>query len=147
MIRVRLEILIFLSGFIWSIIGVLLNCMAVGWLIKLDFFERIISVSIGIVLGVLISYFGFIRMIRINTYRIMKYEKRACVFAFQSWKSYVIFVIMVTMGFFMRSSGIVPKLILTPVYMGIGLALFLSSIKYYKTFLVLLRNRKAAVRS
>jgi len=140
-IKVKQEILILLSGLIWSLIGILLNIMAVGWLIKLNFMERIIILIIGMALGILISYFGFVRMIRINTYRILKYEKKACVFAFQSWKSYVIFVIMVTMGFFMRSSGIVPKLILAPIYMGIGLALFISSIKYYRTFLVLVKNK------
>lgn len=141
MIRVKKEILILLSGLIWSLIGILLNYMAINWLIKLKFNERIIAITIGIIMGGVISYFGFLRLIRINTFRIMKYDKRVCVFAFQSWKSYAIFAVMVTMGIFMRSSGIIPKLILTPVYMGIGLALFLSSIKYYKTFVVLIKNR------
>ena len=140
MVRVKLEILILLSGVIWSAIGVLLNCMAINWLTYLSFYERGAAIVIGLFLGLLISYFGFNRMIKINTNRIMQYETRACVFAFQSWKSYAIFAVMVTLGVFMRSSGIIPKMILTPVYIGIGLALFISSIKYYRTYLILIRN-------
>ena len=140
MIRVKLEILILLSGVIWSAIGILLNCMAINWLTYLSFYERGAAIVIGLFLGLLISYFGFNRMIKINTNRIMQYETRACVFAFQSWKSYAIFAVMVTLGVFMRSSGIIPKMILTPVYIGIGLALFISSIKYYRTYLFLIRN-------
>ena len=140
MVRVKLEILILLSGVIWSAIGVLLNCMAINWLTYLSFYERGAAIVIGLFLGLLISYFGFNRMIKINTNRIMQYETRACVFAFQSWKSYAIFAVMVTLGVFMRSSGIIPKMILTPVYIGIGLALFISSIKYYRTYLFLIRN-------
>lgn len=141
MVRVKLEILILLSGVIWSAIGVLLNCMAINWLIYLSFYEKGAAIVIGLFLGLLISYFGFNRMIKINTNRIMQYETRACVFAFQSWKSYAIFAVMVTLGVFMRSSGIIPKMILTPIYMGIGLALFISSVKYYRTFLFLTRKQ------
>lgn len=145
MIKVRQEILILLSGLIWSIIGVLLNFMAIRWLIYFESFEKIITVSVGLILGASISYFGFIKMVKINTDRISKYEGKACVFAFQSWKSYAIFAVMVTMGFFMRSTGVIPKLILTPIYMGIGLALFISSIKYYRIYFVLKRTRKLKV--
>lgn len=140
-VRVKIEILILISGLIWSAIGILLNCMAISWLIYMSFYEKGAVILIGLVLGILISTLGFNKMIKINTKRILKYETRACVFAFQSWKSYAIFAVMVTMGFFMRSSGIIPKLILAPIYMGIGLALFVSSIKYYRTFLFMTRNR------
>jgi len=141
MVKVKNEILILLSGLIWSIIGILLNCMAVSWLVSFDFWERSVTIIIGLLLGTSISYFGFVKMIKINTDRILKYEGKTCVFAFQSWKSYVIFIVMVTMGFFMRSTGLIPKLILTPLYMGIGLALLISSIKYYRIYLILRRNR------
>ena len=140
MIRVKLSVLILISGLIWSAVGILLNFMAIRWLINLYFYEGTSAVFIGIILGFIISYFGFNKLIRTNIDRILKYENKACVFAFQSWKSYMIFVIMITLGVLMRTSGVIPKLILTPIYMGIGLALFLSSLQYYKTYLKIVKN-------
>lgn len=135
MIRVKREILILLSGLIWSIIGVLLNFMAARWMVHLYFGEGAGVIIIGLISGFSIAYFGFIKMIRKNTDRILKYEDKVCVFAFQSWKSYLIIIIMVTLGIFMRSSSLVPKLILTPIYIGIGLALFISSFQYYRAYM------------
>ncbi|MCD4681027.1 MAG: hypothetical protein K8S00_11640 [Bacteroidales bacterium] len=135
MIRVKREILILLSGLIWSIIGVLLNFMAARWMVHLYFWEGAGVIIIGLISGFLIAYLGFIKMIRKNTDRILKYEGKVCVFAFQSWKSYLIIIIMVTLGIFMRSSSLVPKLILTPIYIGIGLALIISSSQYYRAYM------------
>jgi len=38
---------------------------------------------------------------------------------------------MVSMGIFLRKTDYVPRLFLAPVYIGLGLALFGSSLEYY----------------
>jgi energy-converting hydrogenase Eha subunit C len=55
-----------------------------------------------------------------------------------TWKSYIIVVVMVTMGTLLRHSAI-PKIYLSILYIGIGLSLVLSSIRYLR---VLLRQLK-----
>jgi len=51
--------------------------------------------------------------------------------AFQKWQSYILIAFMISLGIFMRKSGLVPKVILTPIYISIGFALFTASFKYY----------------
>ena len=58
---------------------------------------------------------------------------KKCLFAFIPWKSYITIGIMITMGILLRHS-MIPKKDLAILYIGIGLALFLSSIKYLKVF-------------
>ncbi len=60
-------------------------------------------------------------------------QGKRCVFAFQSWKSYLIVVIMIAMGIGLRHSPI-PKPYLSVLYIGIGLALILSSFRYLKYY-------------
>ncbi len=61
-------------------------------------------------------------------------EPKVSVFAFQAWHSYVLIVIMMSMGVFVRTSGLVPLMLRTPGYFAIGTALSFSSLRYFKTF-------------
>ena len=61
-------------------------------------------------------------------------EGTKCVFSFMTWKSYVIVAVMVAMGALLRHSPI-PKPYLAILYIGIGLALLLSSIRYLRVLL------------
>jgi hypothetical protein len=57
-----------------------------------------------------------------------------------SGKSYLIVIIMISMGIALRHSSI-PKRYLSILYNGIGLALFLSGIRYFRFFFKLLFAR------
>jgi hypothetical protein len=61
-------------------------------------------------------------------------EGKKCVFSFMSWKSYILVAVMVTMGVMLRHSPI-PKTYLSVLYIGIGLSLILSSVRYMRVFL------------
>jgi len=87
-------------------------------------------------MGTIISFFGFSKLAKKNANRIMEYPEKVCIFAFQRWQMYILVVIMMSMGFFMRTTNFIPKYILAPVYVGIGLALFVSSFVYYKKLLI-----------
>ena len=61
-------------------------------------------------------------------------DGKKCLFAFIPWKSYLIIAVMMTMGIVLRHSSI-PKQYLAVLYIGIGLALVLSSVRYMRIFI------------
>ncbi len=62
-------------------------------------------------------------------------------FAFIPWKSYLIVAVMVIMGGVLRYS-MIPKRELAILYIGIGLALILSSVRYIRIFYKEMLNKK-----
>ena len=116
----------------WSGVGILLNSFALGWLRLYEGWPLVASVTGGLVLGLLIAFFGFRRIADKNIQRILNMPTRSCVFAFQKWQSYILIVVMMSMGIFLRHTSIVPRLFLASLYMGIGTALFVSSLNYYR---------------
>ena len=133
--RVDRKWLIIISGVMWTCVGIFLNILAYGWLKSFNITQVILSVFIGILAGWLIAYFGFSNLANKNVSRIFAYPKKVCVFAFQEWKSYILIVFMMSLGIFIRTTGLIPKIILAPMYIGIGTALFLASFKYYKNLI------------
>lgn len=124
--------LLIISGLMWTGVGIFLSSLATGWLISFD--NVLIYYISGFILAFAIHIFGFSLLAKKNSQRIVGMNKRkVCIFAFQRWSSYAIIVIMMSLGMFMRSSPI-PKNLLSIVYFGIGGALFLSSMIYYKSF-------------
>jgi hypothetical protein len=126
--------LLLLSGIVWSGTGVLLSFFAYRWFPELTYIQIVSAVIVGILLGSVIAYFGFSIVAKKNIKRILDYSGIVCVFAFQEWKSYILIAFMMTMGIYMRTTGIIPKFLLAPMYIGIGLALFLTSFLYYQSF-------------
>ena len=125
------KILIAISTIMWSAVGIMLNYFAVCWFNLLSNFEIIIVIVSGIFLGFIIAIKGFRKIARKNIYRIKNLPEKACIFAFQSWESYLLIIVMLSMGIFLRKTDYVPRLLLAPVYIGLGLALFGSSLEYY----------------
>ena len=125
--------LLLLSGFMWSGVGILLNSFAIRWLQLYEGWPLAVSVACGIVLGLAIAFFGFRRVAATNIQRILTMPENSCVFAFQKWQSYILIAVMMSMGIFLRHTAIFPRIFLASVYMGIGSALFIASIKYYRT--------------
>ena len=124
--------LIITSGLMWSSVGIFLNILAFTWFKSFNNAQLFITILLGLLAGLVIAYFGFGKIANKNINRILAYPKEVCVFAFQEWKSYILIVVMMSMGIFLRTTGILPKFILAPMYIGIGTALFLASFKYYK---------------
>ena len=129
--KVHKNILIIIAGTLWSGIGILLNSFAIKWFKLLSQNELTFAISTGIILGILITYFGFSKLAQKNIDRISLYNDKVCIWAFQKWQSYILIIFMISLGIFMRKSGLVPKVILTPIYISIGFALFTASFKYY----------------
>jgi hypothetical protein len=82
----------------------------------------------------LVHHFGFLKIVDKNIERILPMVDKKCLFSFITWKSYIIIMVMVALGTFLRHSAI-PHRFLAILYTGIGLALILSSLRYLRVFL------------
>ena len=134
--------LLLISGFMWSAVGVFLNSLTWRWLEMYDTQTAIVAHISGIALGITISLFGFSKIAGKNVNRIYALPEKVSVFAFQEGRSYLLIAFMMSLGIFIRRSGLIPKNLLAPMYIGIGFALFLTSFLYYKHFLEYHRIRE-----
>jgi len=129
--KVDKKVLIFISGMLWSIVGISLINISTNWFKLLSFNELLFSIIGGVIGGFLFSYFIFFKIVKKNILRIKKYKGKVCIWAFQKWQSYILVAFMISLGIFMRTSSFVPKNILTFIYIVIGLALLTASFRYY----------------
>jgi len=133
---VKRKCLILISGIMWSSVGILLNWIASKWLHEFEQWQITSTYVIGILAGIIIAKFGFSKLAKKNSDRIMGYPQKVCVFAFQRWQMYFLIAFMMSLGIFMRTTSFIPKYLLAPMYVGIGLALFIGSFGYYKSMFV-----------
>lgn len=139
---VKRKYLILVSGLVWVAIGIMLNALAINWLSELHIASTWLYIVAGVILALNIHHFGFLKIVDRNLGRIKSLDPKTCVFAFMSWKSYLLVIIMITMGILLRHSPI-PRNLLSIIYVGIGLALVLSSIRYLRVFFTTMFNAKA----
>jgi len=123
-----------LSGIIWLYVGLMLIHYAYSWLVVEQRSTVITFAGAGIVLTMITHHFGFLKVADKNLKRILLMEKKVSIFSFITWKSYILIAGMITMGITLRHSPI-PKPWLAIVYMGIGMGLLLSSIRYLRFFI------------
>jgi hypothetical protein len=133
--------LIFLSFFVWVVVGTMLLLFAYSWLKASQVDSSFLFVGVGVGAALVIHHFGFLKIVDKNLGRILPMEGKKCAFSFMTWKSYIIVAVMVTMGTLLRHSAI-PKTYLSVLYIGIGLSLVLSSIRYLRVLLSQLRKVK-----
>ena len=135
------RILVLLAGTMWCGVGIMLVSLAVSWLSPLSFRESGIYYAAAFFAAMPIYHFGFLRIADKNLNRLLPLTEKKCLFSFMTWKSYIIVLVMVSMGIALRHSAL-PKRYLSILYIGIGLALFLSGIRYFRFFLMLLLNKR-----
>lgn len=125
--------LLFLAGIVWEGVGIMLLVLAFSWLsaaAKMDFY---LYAGGGVLLALLVHHFGFLKIADKNMNRILEMTGKRCFFAFIPWKSYLLIGVMIAMGAVLRHS-MIPKEDLAILYIGIGLALILSSVRYIRIF-------------
>lgn len=122
--------LLLLAGVVWSAVGLMLCRQGAGWLAADRWTLALWLTGLGLLVALPIYRLGFVRIARRNIDRIDGGPTRVCVFSFQPWKSYLIVLLMVALGFGLRHSEL-PRLALAPLYISIGGALLLASAHYY----------------
>jgi len=128
------NLLLFLAGVVWLLVGIMLVFLAYTWLSASSDINIYLFAGAGVAIALFAHHFGFIKIANKNLNRILQMNGKKCLFAFVPWKSYLIIVIMITMGITLRHSAI-PKPYLAILYIGIGLGLILSSMKYMRIFI------------
>ena len=126
------SVLRILAGIVWSTVGLGLCAAAVYWLTTTPG-NRLLPTIVGVIAGVIVYYFGFRKLVIKNKARIYEQAQgkdKVCLFAFQSWKSYLIIVVMVILGYVVRHLP-VSRLYIAPIYLTIGIGLLLASLHYY----------------
>lgn len=131
--------LLLIAGLIWIGIGIMLDALAYSWLRAESNGYYLPAALAGFVMALLIHHFGFLRIVDRNLARILPMEGRRCIFAFMPWKSYLLILIMISVGFLLRHSPM-PKKYLAVLYISIGTALVLSSIRYLRYLIATLRE-------
>ena len=135
------KILVLLAGLMWCGVGIMLVAFAISWLNKYEGPGVVLFFTAGFIVAMPIHFFGFLKLAEKNINRLLPLTEKKCVFSFMTWRSYLIVLVMVSMGIALRHSAI-PKQYLSILYNGIGLALFLSGIRYFRFFFVLLFNKE-----
>ena len=122
--------LVAIAGLMWTGVGVMLCRLAYHWFVVTNTGVAAILGSLGAVMALAAYHFGFSKMAQRNIKRLSLLKDRTCVFAFQTWKGYLIIGFMIILGAILRGSQI-PKPYLAILYTTIGGAIFLSSFHYY----------------
>jgi hypothetical protein len=120
-----------IAGVVWTGVGVLCIAYAVMWIAPEAFPEQLVLIVAGLVVAALFARFVFVGIVRKNIARIEEGPSHASAFAFQGWKSYLVAASMIVLGITLRHSPL-PKPYLVPVYAGVGVALFLTSLLYHR---------------
>jgi drug/metabolite transporter superfamily protein YnfA len=125
--------LIAIAGLVWSAAGGMLCHMAWSWLRPpaAPAYHRPGSGRPGAGHRFPPAHAG--RIARRNMDRICTYAERGCVFAFQAWRSYLMILVMIAMGSFLRHTMISAG-DSGPLYTAMGGALILSSLAYFFLF-------------
>lgn len=133
-------ILPLLAAVTWIGSAIVLNLISSVWLKKANAHEAFLAVAAGFLGALVIHHFGFLRIVNKNLGRILAMaEGRRCAFSFMPWKSYLLIPLMIILGVILRHSP-VPRLYLAVLYIAIGTALFLSSLRYLRHALQAMRN-------
>jgi len=127
-------VLLLLAGGLWLSVGSMLLLLAISWLRDTAPINRYYFAGLGVVLALLVHHFAFLKIADKNLDRILPATERKCLFSFMPWKSYLVIPVMITLGIILRHSS-VPKHYLAVLYIGIGLALVLSSVRYIRYFI------------
>ena len=133
--------LLLIAGIIWLGIGVMMDGMAYSWLKTENLNQALRGLAIGLAFALLIHHFGFLRIVDRNLGRILPMKGRRCVFSFMPWKSYLLIMVMIFLGSLLRHSSF-PKPYLAVLYMAIGSALILSSVRYLRYLILVIKDKE-----
>ncbi len=122
-----------IAGTVWLSVGIGLVIVSCYWFSGSAWPLNLVLAGVSLGLGFAVFSFGFSRIAMKNISRIGTQSDLACLFSFQSWRSYLLIVLMMVMGYTIRHLPI-PKYIIAIVYFTMGSALAFSSSLYFEAF-------------
>ena len=125
--------LFFAAGAVWCGVGIGLITAAALWLYASPWPVSGLVAAGALAVGFLVFRFGFSKIASKNILRIGSRPDKICIFAFQAWRSYILVVFMMLLGYVLRHLPF-PKMLVAAIYLVIGAALLLSSSLYFEQF-------------
>ena len=121
--RVPKRQLLFIAAFMWTLAGAMLFFRGFSMLMLTTHFIAL-KLLLSIIGGILFYVLLFSKISLKHTHRILKMTtERPYFFAFFNSKSYLMMVFMISMGIFLRTSGLVPLKYLSVLYLTMALPL------------------------
>jgi hypothetical protein len=122
-----------IAGTVWFVVGIALVIVACYWFSISAWPLNLVLAAGSLGMGFAVFSFGFSRIARKNIARIGTQSDFACLFAFQSWRSYLLILLMMVLGYTIRHLPI-PKYIDAIIYFTMGSALAFGSSLYFQAF-------------
>ena len=135
------RVLLFVAGLVWTFAGGML--LYRGGRLLADYPEYLwIKLFLSIGAGILFYYFMFDKISAKHTARIKSLpHERPCMFSFFDPKSYLMMVLMISMGIGLRMSGLVALKHISLLYVTMGIPLTISAIRFYLNGLFFRKNQ------
>jgi len=128
-VKVHRRWLFFVAGASWFTVGLALCLVAYHWLGRaIPFWRHLFWPTLAG--STLAAYFGLARIARRNVRHIESRPEKTCFFAFQPWRSYLLILVMMSMGITLRHSSF-PRTWLALIYTFMGGALAGASMLYF----------------
>jgi hypothetical protein len=132
MIKVHKNNLLLFTGSVWFIASMILLLRAYSWVEMVSRDQLVVSGIVAIILAMVKIHFVFRKLTMQNIQRIITIkEKAVSLLHFHLIKDQILIILMIVLGIILRNSPI-HKSYLLPVYTGIGIAMFYSSVLYIK---------------
>jgi hypothetical protein len=127
---VNRSILVLIAGSVWAMVGLMLSRLAILWWERYTGSFLVLFIILGLILGIVKGYFVFSRVVKKNISRIARMDDTGFILAFIPWQTYLLITGMILLGIALRHSEL-PKQYLAILYLGVGLAMILSSLQYF----------------
>ena len=138
--KIRKNYLLLLACFVWMIAGA--NIFFIGASLYGPYLG-ILNISLSIAVFLIFQNFIFGKLVKKHTLRIYNYEEEYQQFyKFFDKPSYIIMVVMMTGGIFLRSFGIAPERFISVFYSGLGFALLIAGILFGLSFIKMTYKRQ-----
>lgn len=105
------------------------------WANDMSFTHLALAIPIGIILGSIKTKFIFSKLNQKNITRINSYKEKVSIWNFHINKDKLLILLMIIIGVILRRTPFIPKELLMPLYLGIGLSMFYVVIMYITAFI------------
>lgn len=127
------RVLLFIAAFVWTFAGSMLlfkGYKMINFGSQLLWFQLMCAVACGIVFYLKL----FSKLSLKHTLRILNMkEELPCLFSFFNFRSYLMMLLMISMGITLRTTGWVAPIYLSFLYLMMSVPLLISSIRFYYT--------------
>lgn len=135
MFKVSTKILLLITASIWMTACCILLVRSYIWANDMSFTQLALAIPIGIILGSIKTKFIFSKLNQKNITRINSYKEKVSIWNFHINKDKLLILLMIIIGVILRRTPFIPKELLMPIYLGIGLSMFYVVIMYITAFI------------